>query len=47
MNSTEVSSLAAHNTWLAAVRPIIAFHDASQFLTNAMPRTAAGRALVR
>jgi hypothetical protein len=33
--------------WLAAVRPIIAFHDASQLLTNAVPRTVAGRALTR
>jgi hypothetical protein len=27
--------------WLAAVRPIIAFHDGSQLLTNAAPRTVA------
>jgi hypothetical protein len=33
--------------WLASVRSIIAFHDASQLLTNAVPRTAAGRALAR
>jgi hypothetical protein len=33
--------------WLAAVRPIIAFYDASQLLTNAVPRTVAGRALAR
>jgi hypothetical protein len=33
--------------WLAAVRPKIAFHDASQLLTNAVPHTAAGRAPAR
>jgi hypothetical protein len=33
--------------WLEAVRPIIVFHDASQLLTNAVPRTAAGRVLAR
>jgi hypothetical protein len=33
--------------WLAAVRPIIAFSDASQPLTYAVPRTVAGRALTR
>jgi hypothetical protein len=33
--------------WIAAVRPIIAFHDAGHFLTNAVPRTVAGRALAR
>jgi hypothetical protein len=33
--------------WLAAVRPIIAFHDASQLLTNAVSRTVARRALAR
>jgi hypothetical protein len=33
--------------WLAAVRPIIAFHDASQLFTNAVPRTVPGRALAR
>jgi hypothetical protein len=33
--------------WLAAVRLIIVFQDASQLLTNAVPRTEAGRALAR
>jgi hypothetical protein len=33
--------------WLAAVLPIIAFDDASQLLTNAVPRTVAGRDLAR
>jgi hypothetical protein len=33
--------------WLAYVRPIIVFHDASQLLINAVPRTVAGRALSR
>jgi hypothetical protein len=33
--------------WLAAVRPIIAFHDASELLTSAVPRTTPGRALAR
>jgi hypothetical protein len=33
--------------WLASVRPIIAFHDASQLLTNAVTRTVEGRALAR
>jgi hypothetical protein len=33
--------------WLAAVRPIIAFHDASELLTSAVPRTPPGRALAR
>jgi hypothetical protein len=31
--------------WLAAVRPIIAFHDASELLTSAGSRTPPGRAL--
>jgi hypothetical protein len=33
--------------WLAAVRPIIAFHDASELLTIEVPRTPPGRALAR
>jgi hypothetical protein len=33
--------------WLAAVRPVIAFHDASQLLTNAVSRTVAVLSLAR
>jgi hypothetical protein len=33
--------------WIAAVRPIIAFHDASQLLINAVTRTVAGGSLAR